>query len=209
MRSNFLNSWTIRLVIINFLFFLLASVVYFVYPGIIGLIALQPSKFLSMPWTIITSMFMHAPTFPVHILANMFSLLFLGSFLERLIGKKRYLFIYFLGGILGSALYILNFYISGVDTPAIGASGAIFALGGMLAVITPRMPVYIMFIPVAMPMWFGVILSLALLWILSLAAGLPIGNWAHLGGLVAGVLYALYLRRKYKRRFDMISNHFR
>jgi membrane associated rhomboid family serine protease len=93
--------------------------------------------------------------------------------------------------------------------PAVGASGAIFGLGGMLAVITPQMPVYILFIPIAMPMWLGVIISLALLWILSVVAGLPIGNLAHLGGLLAGLVYAFYLRKKYRRFFDIVSNHFR
>jgi membrane associated rhomboid family serine protease len=139
----------------------------------------------------------------------MFSLLFLGGFLERIIGKKRFIWIFMVSGIVGSLLYILNFYLTGNgDIPAVGASGAIFGLGGMLAVITPRMPVYIMFIPIAMPMWVGVTLSLALLWFLSIAAGLPIGNLAHLGGLIAGLGYAVYLRTKYKRRFDMISHYF-
>jgi hypothetical protein len=160
-----------------------------------------------MPWTIITSMFMHGGGF--HIIANMFSLLFLGGFLERIIGKKRFIRIFMVSGLAGSLLYILNFYLTGNgDVPAVGASGAIFGLGGMLAVITPRMPVYIMFIPIAMPMWVGVTLSLALLWFLSIAAGLPIGNLAHLGGLIAGLSYAVYLRTKYKRRFDMISHYF-
>ena len=208
MRVRFFSSWTLRLAIINFIVFIAAMLISLFYPQIINLLALQPSTFLSKPWTIITSMFMHANSF--HIIANMLSLLFLGGFLERIIGKKRFIWFYLISGIAGSILYILNFYITGTgDIPAVGASGAIFGLGGMLAVVTPRMPVYIMFIPVAMPMWFGVTLSLALLWLLSVTAGLPIGNLAHLGGLLAGLGYAIYLRTKYKRRFDMISNFFR
>ena len=207
MQVRFLSSWTMRLVAINFIVFLVASLISFFYPQIISLLALQPSKFISMPWTIITSMFMHANGF--HIIANMFSLLFLGGFLERIIGKKRFIRIFLISGLAGSLLYILNFYLTGNgDVAAVGASGAIFGLGGMLAVITPKMPVYIMFIPIAMPMWVGVTLSLALLWFLSIAAGLPIGNLAHLGGLIAGLGYAVYLRTKYKRRFDMISHYF-
>ena len=207
MQVRFLSSWTMRIVAINFIVFLVASLISFFYPQIISLLALQPSKFISMPWTIITSMFMHGGSF--HIIANMFSLLFLGGFLERIIGKKRFIRIFMVSGLAGSLLYILNFYLTGNgDIPAVGASGAIFGLGGMLAVITPRMPVYIMFIPIAMPMWVGVTLSLALLWFLSIAAGLPIGNLAHLGGLIAGLGYAVYLRTKYKRRFDMISHYF-
>jgi membrane associated rhomboid family serine protease len=94
------------------------------------------------------------------------------------------------------------------DAAAVGASGAIFGLGGMLAVLTPRMPVYIMLIPVPMPMWFGVTFMLLLLWALSVLAGLPIGNSAHLGGFLVGLAYALYLRKKYRRRARAISRYF-
>ena len=220
MQIRFLSSWTMRLVAINFSIFILFNLISVVistiqlqpfeqvFSNLIKFIALQPSTFLSMPWTIITSMFMHGGSF--HILANMFSLLFIGGFLERIIGKKRFIWIYIISGLAGSLLYILNFYLTGTgDIMAVGASGAIFGLGGMLAIITPKMPVYIMFIPIAMPMWIGIILSLTLLWFLSITAGLPIGNLAHLGGLIVGVGYALYLRKKYKRRFDMISHYFR
>jgi len=207
MRIRIFGSWTMKLVAINFIVFLAAMLISITYPQFINLLALQPSAFLLKPWTIITSMFMHANSF--HLIANMFSLLFLGGFLERIIGKKRFIWIFIISGLVGSLLYILNFYITGNgNIPAVGASGAIFGLGGMLAVITPKMPVYIMFIPVAIPMWAGVILSLALMWLLSVTAGLPIGNFAHLGGLIAGLGYAFYLRTKYKRRFDMISHYF-
>jgi membrane associated rhomboid family serine protease len=204
---RFFRSATLTIITANILFFFIVSLISIFYPEIFEFVALQPSKIIEMPWTLITSMFMHAN--PLHLFMNMFSLLFLGGFLERIIGKRRFLTLYFLSGLLGSIFYILAFYLTGAnDLPAVGASGAIFGLGGMLAVITPRMPVYIMFIPVAMPMWFGVTLSLALLWLLSFLANLPIGNTAHLGGLAAGLFYAFYLRRKHRRRFRMISNHF-
>ena len=204
---RFFRSATLTIITANILFFFIVSLISIFYPEIFEFVALQPSKIIEMPWALITSMFMHAN--PLHLFMNMFSLLFLGGFLERIIGKRRFLTLYFLSGLLGSILYILAFYLTGAnDLPAVGASGAIFGLGGMLAVITPRMPVYIMFIPVAMPMWFGVTLSLALLWLLSFLANLPIGNIAHLGGLVAGLFYAFYLRRKYRRRFRIISNYF-
>jgi len=207
-HPSFFRSATMKIITVNVIFFLLVFFVSLFYPKIFDFIALQPSKLLAMPWTLVTSLFMHAN--PFHLLMNMFSLLFLGGFLERLIGTKRFLFIYFLSGLLGSILYASVFYLTGTgDLPAVGASGAIFGLGGMLAVITPRMPVYILFIPVSMPMWLGVTLSLALLWIVSILANLPIGNLAHFGGLIAGLICAFYLRSKYKRRFRLISNHFR
>jgi len=206
-------SWTLALVLINVVFFMivmLASV--FISPAqfetLLGYIALTPSQALSQPWTIITSMFMHAPGF-THIFVNMMSLVFIGSFLEKLVGKKRFIFIYMLAGILGSIFYILSFYFLGMsDIPAVGASGAIFGIGGMLAILTPKMPVYVLFIPIAMPLWLGITLSLVVMWLLSVAVGLPIGNFAHLGGLVAGLLYALILRMKHPAKARMISRYF-
>jgi membrane associated rhomboid family serine protease len=141
----------------------------------------------------------------------MMSLFFLGGLLERIIGRKRFLFVYMASGIIAALFFVLIAYLFNLDMsiPAVGASGAIFGVAGMLAVLTPKMPVYIFFIPVAVPMWFGVILILALLWGISAAFGVPIGNLAHLGGLLVGVIFAFYLKFKYPRKTRMISNHFR
>jgi membrane associated rhomboid family serine protease len=59
-----------------------------------------------------------------------------------------------------------------------------------------------------MPMWFGVILILIVLWLLSASIGLPIGNTAHLGGLLTGMAYAFYLRNKHKRKAKIISDFY-
>ena len=90
---------------------------------------------------------------------------------------------------------------------AVGASGALFALGGLLAVLTPKLKVLAFFI-IPMPMWFAMIFLLGILWILTFTAGLPIGNAAHLGGALVGIGYGFYLRNKYKRKTKMISKYF-
>lgn len=196
---------TFWLIAINVLFFFVAVIIGLFYPNFIDLVALKPADILQGKnlWTLLTSMFMHAGVF--HLFANMMSLMFLGSFLERIIGKKRFLWVYFISGIMGSVFYIL---FSNPEISAVGASGAIFGIAGMLAVLTPRMPVYILFIPIAMPMWFGVILIMAVLWLLTVSVGLPIGNTAHFGGLVVGLTYAAYLRYKHPQKTRMISDHF-
>jgi len=196
---------TFWLIAINVVFFLIAILLSFFYPNLMDVIALRPADILlgKNLWTILTSMFMHAGVF--HLFANMMSLMFLGSFLERIIGRKRFLTVYFVSGIMGSVFYIL---FSNPQISAVGASGAIFGIAGMLAVLTPRMPVYIMFIPIAMPMWFGVILIMVVLWLLTVSVGLPIGNTAHFGGLIVGLAYAAYLRYKHPHRTRMISDHF-
>ena len=180
-------------------------------------IALQPSLFLQKPWTLITSMFMHANIF--HIAVNMLSLFFLGSFVEKLINKKRFIGIYLLSGIIGGLFFILFSFsplngipglgISNLDMMAVGASGAIFGLGGLLAVLTPKVPVYIMFIPIAMPLWLGITIMFVVLLLITAGAGLPIGNAAHLGGLLTGLAYGFYLRKKYKKKIALLDRYFR
>ncbi|MAH45709.1 hypothetical protein CMI37_07755 [Candidatus Pacearchaeota archaeon] len=172
-------------------------------------LAIQPAAILSGKyiWTFITSMFMHAGL--GHLFVNMLSLVFIGSFVERLVGKRRFLGLYFGAGLFAGLFFVLVALVTQTDLNiyAVGASGAIFGLGGLLAVLTPRLPVLVFFI-IPMPMWLAMVFLMVGIWAISLAADLPIGNVAHLGGLVVGLGYGFYLKRKYPRKTKMISRYF-
>jgi len=129
---------------------------------------------------------------------------------ERLIGKKRYVWFYLISGILASLLFVgISFFTqSELETFAVGASGALFGLIGFLMVITPNLPVYVMFIPIPIKMKYAAPGILVVLWFISLVGDIPIGNTAHLGGLLAGLGYGVYIRNKYKRKAVLISKHF-
>ncbi len=176
---------------------------------VISWVALMPSAVLSGKylWTFLTSMFMHAGI--GHLLVNMISLLFIGNFVEKLIGKKRFISLYFIGGLFAGIFFVLISFLTGTDLNvyAVGASGAIFALGGLLAVLTPRLPVLVFFV-IPMPMWLAMTFLLFGIWALSSGLGLAIGNMAHLGGLIIGLSYGFYLKKKYPRKTEMISRHF-
>lgn len=147
-------------------------------------LGLQPAIFSDRPWTILTSMFVHAGFW--HILANMWTLYFFGTYLSQLIGIKRFLLVYFVGGILGGVFYLL---LAPPYTTAVGASGAIFALGGTLVIMRPKLPVYVFPIPVALPLW-GVIIG----GFFIISPGIA---WqGHLGGLVLGVIAGYFFRRR-------------
>ena len=211
MRKKLLASYTGWLILIN----VIAFVGFLVLLNIFGeglavsWLAIQPAAILSGKylWTFLTSMFMHAGL--GHLFVNMLSLVFIGSFVERLIGKKRFLSVYFASGLSAGLLFVLVAAFTGIDLNvyAVGASGAIFGLGGLLAVLTPRLPVLVMFI-IPMPMWLAMVVLMFGLWAVSLAAGLPIGNIAHLGGLLVGLGYGFYLKKKYPRKTKMISRYF-
>jgi len=170
------------LIAVNFLLFIATRIA----PGLIFLLGLQPAGFLSRPWTIVTCMFVHSGWW--HIFANMLTLYFFGTYLYRLIGQGRFLFVYFGGGILGGILYLL---LASPFSIAIGASGAVFALAGALVVMRPKLPVLIFPIPVPIPLWLAVIGGFLIL------SFLPKIAWqAHLGGLILGLITGSFFRKR-------------
>lgn len=205
---------TLWLVGINVLFYLIVIILMNVIgEGVFNNVALQPSAILQGEklWTIFTSMFMHDPSiFGFHLLANMMSLIFLGGFIEKIIGSKRFIVLYLLSGLIASLFFIgLTFAFNGdLTIPAIGASGAIFGIAGLAAILVPKMKVYIMFIPIAMPMWFATIFLLLIMWLASGLFGLSIGNFAHLGGFLTGIVYGIYIKIRYKKSAKLISTYF-
>lgn len=221
MGRGFFQNYTGTLVIINVAVFFILLILGFYNEssctsGLCKYLALNPSLVFSYPWTILTSMFIHGSL--GHLIANMFSLIFIGGFVERLLGKKRFLSLYFIGGVFASLMFISLAYLGdngaiwerlfgNSSTFAVGASGAIFALGGLLAVLTPRLKVLVFFI-IPTSMWVAMIGLVFVFWIISLGVPIGIGNTAHFGGLLAGALYGLYLRHKYPKKTAMIERYF-
>lgn len=200
------NTITNIIILINIVFFILAAIVIYLNPDAIQYIALQPSAILQGKnlWTFITSMFMHGGI--GHLAVNMISLVFLGNFIERVIGKKRFLLFYLASGIFAGLFFVLLALVFNMDlnTYAVGASGALFGLAGLLAVLFPRLKVLVFFV-IPMPMWLAAFFLLIALWLISFSAGLPIGNTAHLGGLVLGLIYGFYLRSKHERKIKILN----
>jgi membrane associated rhomboid family serine protease len=210
-RRGFMgSSVTLWLVIANSILFVLFLLLISLDIIPIEFIAIKPSNILAgnYLWTFITSMFMHGSLF--HIFANMFSLLFIGTLVERILGKKRYLYFYLISGLLAGAFFVLLslFFPADLDTFAVGASGAVFGLVGLLMLLTPNLPVYVMLIPIPIKMKYAAPGILLALWLISIAGKVPIGNTAHLGGLLSGLFYGIYLKNKYKRKTRSISRHF-
>lgn len=165
-------------------------------PQAIGLFAVQRLSLPVRPWTVVTSMFLHAGWF--HILGNMYMLWFFGDQLERFIGEKKFLLVYFLGGLVGNGLFLL---LASPFASAIGASGAVFAVGGALVVMRPKIKVMMFPLPIPMDLWVFIILVSVLFGILLPAGGnTPIAWQAHLGGLLTGLAFGWYFRRWERRR---------
>ena len=179
-RFNLNSIWII--ITIN----LLMLVAALIYRELIFHLGLVPELFLSRPWTIVTSMFLHNGLW--HFSANMLTLYFFWSYLSRLIGDSKFLIVYFGGGILGNILYIL---LGEPLSIAVGASGAVFALGGTLTMMRPKLKVIVFPIFVPLPLWITVIGGFIIL------SFLPFIAWqAHLGGLIVGLIGGYIFKRK-------------
>jgi len=150
--------------------------------------ALISSEVLFKPWTIITYIFLHGG--PSHIFGNMFALALFGSILEKLIGGKKFLIVFFVSGIIAGIGSILFYEAS------IGASGAIYGIFGTLAILRPRMTVY-MGLGAPMPM-IAAVFFWAILDFFGFFASLDaVAYAAHLFGLAFGLMYGFYLKKDY------------
>lgn len=124
-------------------------------------------------YRLVTSMFTHEA--PWHIGFNMLSLWWLGGPLETALGRARYLTVYFVSGLAGSALAYL---LAAPNTATLGASGAIFGLFGATAVLMRRLNYDMR----------PIIVLLVINLIFTFSPGFNISWQAHIGGLVAGVI---------------------
>jgi len=171
-------------------FLIVANIIVFIATSIrqdlVFHLGLAPVLFLERPWTILTSMFVHAGVW--HLITNMLTLYFFGGYLNRLIGERNFLIVYFVGGILGGILYIL---LAPPVSIAVGASGAVFAVGGALTALQPKLKVFIIPIPVPIPLWIAVIGGFLIM------SFNPLVAWqAHLGGLIFGLATGFFYGRR-------------
>lgn len=141
-------------------------------------------------WQVISSAFTHAE--PIHLAMNMLALYFLGPPLEQVLGRTRFLAVYFISALAASAAVI---WLSPTDSSALGASGAIFGMLGALLVIARKAGGNYQLIAI----WLGVNV------VITVLGGAYISWQGHLGGLAAGLACAAVLvlpTREQRRRWQ-------
>jgi len=153
-------------------------------------------------WQLITYQFLHQGF--GHLLANMLGLFFLGPETERALGTNRFFSLYLLSGILGGLGWS---FLSPDHLTCVGASGSVFGILGAYAAFYPQRKLYI----------YGLLPIKA--WVLILCLGIyelirtfggpggTVANAAHLGGGIAGYVYATIIgrpeiMRKIRRKFE-------
>ena len=156
------------------------------------------------PYRLITSMFLHGDL--IHLFLNMFALLIFGPDVERVLGRVKYLILYFASGIAADyahAYFILTFYPAKqlLLTPSIGASGAIFGIMAAYAVLFPlRRVMFFMWFPVVAPAIVAIlIMALLQVFYAFLMPFSQVAYAAHLGGFIAGLIITLIYRPMLRR----------
>lgn len=136
-------------------------------------------------WQLVTYLFLHGDAF--HILFNMLFLWMLGSELERHWGGAAFLKYYFITGCGAGLVSVL--VQPGLMRPTIGASGAIFGLIVGFGLAFPEREILFLFLIRMKAKYFALVavaLEVLMLWQMPDA---PIARFAHLGGLLVGLLY--------------------
>ncbi len=139
-------------------------------------------------WQLVTHQFLHGSL--LHLMLNMLGLWFAGRELERVIGTKAFLGLYFAGGIVGGVAQLILV----PSTPLlIGASGAVYAVLIALTAMFPNLPVtaLIFFVlPLRMRakyLGIGIVVATVVMW--AVGAEKNVGHAAHLGGALVGFLF--------------------
>jgi len=144
-------------------------------------------------WQFITHMFVHDLS-PMHVFFNMFNLWMFGRHIEYRWGSKRFLSYYIFTGI-GAA--IIHMIITGGGGLAFGASGAVFGIllafgmvfpNTQLLLLIPPMPVKAKYLVIGLGV-FELLLGYG-------APGDGVAHFAHIGGMLFGLLVFLYWKIK-------------
>lgn len=152
--------------------------------------------------TLVTYMFLHANW--LHIIPNMLFLWVFGDNVEDALGSARFLAFYFACGVIAGLVHTLAMPDS--ETPVIGASGAVAGCVGAYLMLHPRVRLWVL-------AFMRIPLRLPAAWVIGLWAALQLANavmaendgtawWSHVGGMIAGAILVVPLRRAGVPLFD-------
>ena len=145
-----------------------------------------------MPWQVVTYAFAHASF--THLLFNMLGLWMFGSELEHVWGPKRFLQFYTASVLAAAGTQLVVDAVLGAGAPTIGASGGLFGLLLAFAMLFPNRTILLFFVIPMKAKWL-----VALYGVLELYQGVYVMNsgvahFAHLGGMLGGLLTLRYWR---------------
>ena len=172
-----------------------------------------PASPLFRWWQPLTHMFMHGGWW--HILFNMYTLVMFGMVVERVLGTKKFLILYFVTGLGAVALHTgvewldirrlaasasmvaQSDVIDMLRTPMVGASGAVYGVLVAFAMLYPEARMTLIFPPVTLDAKWMVAIFIGIELITGITGTqMGIAHFAHLGGALFGFLLILYWRKR-------------
>ena len=169
-----------------------------------------PASPLFRWWQPLTHMFMHGGIW--HILFNMYTLVMFGMVVERALGTKKFLILYFVAGFGAVALHtgvewleVRHLMAAGntadvIDlyrTPVVGASGAIYGVLVAFAMLYPEARMTLIFPPVTLDAKWMVAIFIGIELLTGITGTqMGVAHFAHLGGALFGFLLVLYWRKR-------------
>lgn len=177
-----------KIILINIIVYLICEIFSIYGYHLDNLFALYPitSDYFS-PFQLITHLFIHGNI--EHLFFNMLFFFLTGPEVEELFGKK-FLSFYLLSGVFSSGLYCL-----GANSGLIGASGAVFSVIAVSLITTFKNENFKKFISLKLKFIFYVFLIITELYYSLNPQTDLIGHWAHIFGVVFGIIY--YLKFKF------------
>lgn len=157
--------------------------------------------------TLLTYMFFHGDI--LHLAGNMLFLWVFGDNVEDAMGHLKFLFFYLACGVFAGLVHA--WIDPSSDIPLIGASGAVAGVISAYLVLHPRVRVWVLAlkaIPLrisaffALGIWIAIQVVMVVLARLNPEAMGPVAWWAHIGGLIAGAVLVVFLRRPGVPLFD-------
>ena len=167
-----------------------------------------PASPLFRWWQPLTHMFMHGGWW--HIFFNMYTLVMFGMVVERALGTKKFLILYFVTGLGAVALHTGVEWLTahGADqaalydlyrTPMVGASGAIYGVLVAFAMLYPEARMTLIFPPVTLDAKWMVAIFIGIELLTGITGTqMGVAHFAHLGGALFGFLLILYWRKSGK-----------
>lgn len=158
----------------------------------------QPLPWLPDQVPLVTYAFLHADW--LHLLSNMLFLFIFGDNVEDALGHVKFIIFYLACAVIAALTYTFVFPDS--MGPLIGASGAVAGVLGAYALLYPHARVFVLarlvwLVPLPLPaMWMLGIWFLTQIFYAFAGSEEPIAWWAHVGGVIAGAILVLPLKRR-------------
>ena len=177
------------------LYIILINIIVYFFQGRIGqhsfsfiaYFELRPYLFFAknMFWQMFTYMFLHGSFW--HLFFNMLTLFWFGVAVERKVGSYEFLLFYFTCGILAGLGMAIFYQLVGIYTYIVGASGALYGVMLLFAVLYPDSNIYLYFVlPIPSA---ALVIAYFVIELLSIFSNDGIAHFGHLFGLIFGWLY--------------------